>query len=378
VIEGLALWLLLPMGIALGWALGRNPRSPLDDSEMLTGLTLAQDNPDRAIAALSKAIERDPAAIELNLTLGSLFRKRGEIDRALTLHEGVLAHAELKPETRALALYEVGQDCLKAGLLDRAEEALKKAARHPSFEALAYELLLPVYEQVADWRQATQIAERLEALKGQSYADVRAHYTLEVAERALADGDTVQAIKLARRALEMDPACVRANLFLGRLHESVESWPESLTAYMRVPEQDPRFLSEVIPVIERICTTTGQLSLLQEFLDRLEADHGLESSVWLARAHLIGDHQDRAIYLAEKLSQKPSWPGLIQFLSLPTAQEAGLLSQPVKAFSHALQDLLVQRPRYHCAHCGFKPSLLFWSCPSCKQWGTVAPSADSL
>ncbi len=377
-LETLALWLLLPLGIALGIALGRNPRSALADSEMLAGLTLAQDNPDRAIAALTKALERDPAAAELNLTLGALFRKRGEIDRALRLHENVLSQPELKPDTRALALYELGQDCVKAGLLDRAEEALKKAAQHPAFDALAYEQLLPIHEQLGEWQQATEVAERLASLKGQSYATVCAHYLLEMADESRQQGDTAQAMKLARRALETDVACVRANLFLGQLHEAAQSWQESLAAYARVPAQDARFLAEVIPAVERVCATSAQPQALQDFLDHLETHHGLDSAVWLARAQLIGDSDAQASYLAIKLAQKPSWRGLIQFLGLPTAQQAGLLSAPVQSFRAALTTLLQRRPHYLCSHCGFTPSLLFWRCPSCKQWGTVAPAEDSL
>lgn len=377
-LESLALWLLLPMGIALGIALGRNPRNTLADSEMLAGLTLAQDNPDRAIAALTKALERDPAAAELNLTLGALFRKRGEIDRALRLHESVLAQPELKPDTRALALYELGQDCVKAGLLDRAEEALKKAAQHPAFDALAYEQLLPIHEQLGEWQQAGEVAERLESLKNQSRATERAHYLLEQAEESRTQGDIVQAIKLARRALEIDSACVRANLFLGQLHEAAQDWDQSLAAYAKVPEQNARFLAEVIPAIERVCAASNQPEAFKIFLDHLEVSHRLDSSVWLARARLVGDADAEANYLAERLAQKPSWRGLIQFLGLPLVQQAGVLSTPVQAFREALTQLVARRPHYLCAHCGFTPSLLFWRCPSCKQWGTVSPAEDSL
>lgn len=377
-LESLALWLLLPVGIALGIALGRNPRNALSDSEMLAGLTLAQDNPDRAIAALTKALERDPAAAELNLTLGVLFRKRGEIDRALRLHESVLLHNELKPDTRALALYELGQDCVKAGLLDRAEEALKKAAQHPSFDALAYEQLLPIHEQLGEWNEAIQAAERLESLKGQSRAIERAHYQLELADESHRQGDVPQAMRLARRALETDAACVRANLFLGQLHESAQSWEESLQAYALVPQQNPRFVIEVIPAVERVCAASGKPEALKEFLDHLEAHYGLDSAVWLARAKLLDDGDAQANYLAEKLALRPSWRGLIQFLGLPLTQEAGVLSTPVQSFRDALVKLVQRRPHYLCVHCGFTPSLLFWRCPSCKQWGTVIPAEDSL
>ena len=377
-LEGLALWLLLPICIILGWALGRNPRTTLSDSEALAGLTLAQDNPDRAIAALTKALERDPAAAELNLTLGALFRKRGEIDRALRLHENVLSQPELKPDTRALALYELGQDCVKAGLLDRAEEALNKASQHPAFDVLAYEQLLPLYEQLSDWHKATYVAERLESLKAQSNATVRAHYALELAELQKQAGEIAQAKKLAQRALSIDARCVRANLLLGQLHEAAEEWPQALTTYARVPAQDSSFLPEAIAAVQRVCAVSGDVEALKHFLDDLEARHGLDSSVWLARARLMQDSQAQAAYLAEKLALQPSWRGLIQFLSLPTAREAGVLSAPVQSFRDALEKLIQRRPHYQCKHCGFTPSLLFWRCPSCKQWGTVSPTEDEL
>lgn len=377
-LEGLALWLLLPICIILGWALGRNPRTTLGDSEALAGLTLAQDNPDRAIAALTKALERDPAAAELNLTLGALFRKRGEIDRALRLHENVLSQPELKPDTRALALYELGQDCVKAGLLDRAEEALNKASQHPAFDVLAYEQLLPLYEQLSDWRKADEVAERLESLKAQSYAGLRAHYALELAELAQHAGETAQALKLAQRALNMDSQCVRANLLIGQLHESAKDWRAALVAYALVPAQDSSFLPEVIAAVQRVCAASGDHEALRVFLDDLEARHGLDSSVWLARAELMQDSNAQASYLAEKLALKPSWRGLIQFLSLPAAQDAGVLSGPVQSFRDALEKLIQRRPHYQCRHCGFTPSLLFWRCPSCKQWGTVSPTEDQL
>ena len=377
-LESLALWLLLPLGIALGIALGRNPRSTLTDTEMLAGLTLAQDNPDRAIAALTKALERDPAAVELNLTLGALFRKRGEIDRALRLHENVLSQPELKPDTRALALYELGQDCVKAGLLDRAEDALKKAAQHPAFDVLAYEQLLPIHEQLGEWQQALQVAEWMEKLKGQSYAVVRAHYLLELAEERRQKGEGGEAIKLARRALSIDKQCVRANLFLGQVYEASQSWADARSAYEQASQQDPRFLSQVIPAVERLCAISEQPQMLKTFLADLEQHHGLNSAVWLACAKLIDDGDEQARYLADKLSQKPTWRGLVQFLSLPATQDAGLLSVPVQSFRTALGQLLLKRPAFHCEHCGFTPSLLFWHCPSCKQWGTVSPSQDLL
>jgi len=378
VLESLALWLLLPAGIALGIYFGRKPRAAADSSAMIEGLTLAQDNPDRAIAALTKALERDPAAVELNLTLGTLFRKRGEIDRALRLHEGVVAQAGLKPDTKALALYELGQDCVKAGLLDRAEEALQKAAKHPAFEALACEQLLVVHEQSGKWHEAGRVAAQLETAKSQPRAVERAHYLIERAEAATRDGDAAEASRLAGKALETDPRCVRASLFLAAQRAGADDWQAALDAYAKVAEQDARFIPEIVAPAQQLCAAPERQAVLLSWLDALEAAHPLEPSLWLARAQLTTDVDEKSRYLAVKLSQRPSWQALVQFLGLPAAQQAGVLSEPVGAFRAALAALIAKRPRYLCHHCGFTPSLLFWRCPSCRQWGSVTPADERL
>jgi lipopolysaccharide assembly protein B len=375
-LEGLTLWLLLPMGIALGLALGRKAKG--SDAATLAAMSAVYDNPDRAIAVLTEAVEKDPAAAELNLTLGALFRKRGEVDRALRLHESVLAQGTLKPDTQALALFELGLDCVKAGLLDRAVELFKQSAQHPAYEAVSLEQLLPIHEQLSEWSEALAVAAKLESIKGQSMALQRAHYWLELATLAEGENDADKARKLAQQALETDPACVRASLFLGRWYETRSRWTEAFDAYARVAQQNPRFLSEVIAPIERVCTEAGKPALFSDFLDGLDAAHGQDSAVWLARAQTMSNGFEQARYLADKLSRKPSWRGLIQFLSLPPAREAGVLTAPVDAFREALTQQLKQRPQYQCEHCGFTPSLLFWRCPSCKEWGTVRPSEDSL
>ncbi len=375
--EGLVTYLLLPLGAALGYALGRDSKSGASP-EALKGLAqLANENTEGAIASLASTPEHDPAANELNLTLGALFRKRGEIDRALKLHEGVLAHAANKPELRPLVLLELGQDYAKAGLTDRAEEVLKECATHPPLAVSALEFLLPIHEQHGSWQAALDVAHRLQGLRGVSTALVRAHYWCELADEARANGDTRQARLHLEKGLQVDPACVRANLGLSALHEAAKELPEALAAAVRVPEQDARFLPEILPVVSRICGAEAQPETLKELLAHFEREHAQEPALWLARAALL-EPRARTEYLAEKLSQRPSWRVLVEFLSLPVVREAGALATPVVAFRDAMIKLIAKKPRYRCTHCGFTPSLLFWKCPSCKQWGTVVPTEDTL
>ena len=376
-LDGLISYLLLPLGGVLGYALSRNRKAGASSQALSSLSQLANENTEAAIESLASTPEHDPAADELNLTLGALFRKRGEIDRALRLHEGVLAHAANKPELKPLVLLELGQDYAKAGLTDRAEEALKECARHPPLAVSALEHLLPLHEQHGDWQQALDAAHRLQGLKGQSTVAVRAHYWCELSEAARAEKDAAKALGLVQKALQTDPTCVRAHLLHSSLLEAAGELPQALAAAVRIPDHDARFLPEVLPVVSRICEASQQPETFAELLVHFEGQHAQEPAVWLARAALLPSEQ-RAEFLAEKLAQRPSWRGLVEFLGQPVAQEAGTLSTPVAAFRDALVKATAKKPRYRCTHCGFTPSLLFWKCPSCKQWGTVVPAEDTL
>ena len=144
-----------------------------------------------------------------------------------------------------------------------------------------------------------------------------------------------------------------------------------------MPEHDARFLPEVLPRLRALCESRGQMASFEEILTSFEALNPQEPAVWLARSELLPD-AGKAEFLAAKLAQRPSWRGLVEFLSQPVASDAGTLSTPVAAFRDAITKLMAKRPRYRCSHCGFTPCLLFWKCPSCKQWGTVVPAEDTL
>lgn len=376
-LDGLITYLLLPLGAALGYALARNGTGAASSSALHSLNQLANENTDAAIDSLGKTSANDPAADELNLTLGALFRKRGEIDRALRIHEDVLAHADNKPELRPLVLLELGQDYAKAGLTDRAEQVLKEAATHPPLTILALEHLLPLHEQHGNWDEALEVAHRLQGLKGQSTVAVRAHYLCELADEAQAAGKSAMALEFAEKALVKDPSCVRAHLTRAQLLEAAGHPADALAALVRVPEHDARFLPEVLPRLRALCESRGQVATFEEILTSFEALNPQEPAVWLARSALLPD-AGKAEFLAAKLAQRPSWRGLVEFLSQPVASDAGTLSTPVAAFRDAITKLMDKRPRYRCSHCGFTPSLLFWKCPSCKQWGSVVPAEDTL
>jgi lipopolysaccharide assembly protein B len=376
--DSLALaWLMLPLGAALGWYLARRWPRPLEQdrsrSEYLAGLThLVNQDPDQAIASFVKAVEVDDETVELHLTLGSLFRKRGEVDRALRIHENLLARPDLKPLYRNQARFELAQDFFKAGVMDRAEALFRELVAQGMFLQPSLENLLALYEQVRDWRQALEAARQLEAVKSASLRPLIGQYYCELAETARARKDLPEALRLAGRALSEHPDCVRASLLQGALHEAAGDVAAAIKSYRRVPEQDPRYVGEVLDPLRRCYEGRQDLEGYARFLEEAE-ELWRHPAVMLARARLVkASGADPTGYLMERLQQHPQWQGL-ELLLASVAPSAGPAAPLIEGLRKALVAVMGKRPTYQCVHCGFTPSLLFWQCPRCKQWTTVAP-----
>lgn len=391
-LDSLFAWLLLPLGLALGWALGQRARvaaapaateaSPLD-AEQLGGLLsrLASDDPDQAIAALTQVAELDHSTAELHLTLGNLFRKRGEVDRALRVHEALLARAGLKPELRAQIQFELAQDYMRAGVMDRAEQAFEQLAAEGRYATTALDQIRVIAEQAHDWRHAIASAKRLEAAKGESQRAVIAQYWCELAEEARAARDVPEAIKCARRALDEYPHCIRADLLLGALMSAQEDFVAATKFYLRAFERDARFLPDVIEPLDRCFEKTGDAQGYLQFL-RDAKQISTSGLPYIAEARLLADEgMDPLEHLAQGLEARPSRAVLAEFLEVlekqPNVIAAGL-DKPAASLRTALRRLMEGTPRYQCGNCGFSPRQLFWQCPQCKQWGSTTPVDDVL
>lgn len=375
-------WLLLPLGIALGWSWARGNRGGTGEAgsraDTLAGLSsLATDNADQAIAALSRAAQADPAAAELQLTLGGLFRKRGEIDRAIHLHETLLTRTNLPPGIAASARLELAQDYLKAGLMDRAEALLQGLEGSGAQLVQALELLLDLHEQGRDWKQAIEVAHRLQAAKGQSIAPRLAQYWCELADAARLQNDPAAAARHLERALDEDPECLRASLIEAGLAEGAKDWPVAIKAYWRAMQQDGRFFSEVAAPLERCYKEAGSPGDYAEFLDEAERSLTDSAAPALARARwLQAQGRDLRPYLGEHLARKPTREGLLLWLE----GNSGEASPPpwLNTLKESLKKALQARPRYTCTSCGLQPSLLYWQCPRCRQWGKQVPVEEKL
>ena len=385
-VDSLLAWLLLPLGVVLGWALARRMPQPEQQSlstEQLGGLLshLAGDDPDQAIAALTQAVEIDQSTAELHLTLGNLFRKRGEMDRAMRVHETLLSRPALNPQLQNQVRFELAQDYLKAGLMDRAEQMFQELAAQGLFVTAALEQLVAVYEQGRDWKQAMQAARQLEAAKGESKRTVIAQYYCEMADEARRAKNNAEALKLVRKALDTDKDCVRGSLLLGTLSEAEGDFDNAAKSYRRAFDQDARYLPEMLIPLQRVSEKLGAMDEFVTFL--ADAKQVSDSSLPLVvEAKMMRQEGiDSMGHLSTSLESRPTRAVLVEFLDVlekrPEVIAAGL-DRPAASLRQALLKLIESSSRYQCSNCGFNPRQLFWHCPSCKQWGQIAPIDDAL
>lgn len=386
-LDPLFTWLLLPLGVALGWALARRMpggRAGVSySSEQLGGLLtqLASDDPDQAISALMTAADLDPSTADLHLTLGRMFRKRGEVDRALRVHEALAARSGLSPETAAQARFELAQDYMTAGVMDRAEALFGELAGQGVHAIESLEAIRTINEQARDWHPAIEAARRLQAAKGESQRGAIAQYYCELADEARRAGRVEEAVDLARQALSEDAGCIRAQLVLGELYEAQQDPAAAARAYLKAFEQDPRFLADVIEPLRRCFEKTGDHEAYLLFLK--DAKEMSSSSLpFVAEARLLAETGlDPLDHLAQGLEARPSRAVLAQFLEVLERQPnviASGLDKPAASLRKALLQLMETAPRYQCSNCGFSPRQMFWQCPGCKHWGTTAPADDVL
>lgn len=385
-LDSLALtWFLLPLGAALGWALARSVRknaertqSPPEQKVYLSSLSkLVDEDPDQAIVDLMQAVEVQPETVELHLTLGSLFRRRGEVDRALRLHENLLKRSNLDPQFAQRVRYELAQDYLKAGLIDHAEKLFQDLVRQGVHLAESLDALLGIYEQMSDWPHAVETAQRLESVRGQSLKPLIAQYSCERAEAARVKSDYAEVLRLATRALSVHTECVRASLLQAAAHEGRQDFAAAAKAYRRVPEQDPRFLREILEPLKRCHEQMQDLAAYWSFLDEAE-ERWTDPSPVLAKLTLMQtEGVDPVDYLSKVLHQQPSWAVTLKLMEQLEGRPTATPNLPIKPVREAMEKLGLTT-QYLCHNCGLKPRVLFWQCPSCKQWGCITPAADPL
>lgn len=375
-------WLLaLPLFFALGWLAARiDIRQVVHESRALprsylSGLNfLLNEQPDKAIDSFVEAVRIDPQTAELHFALGSLFRRRGETDRAIRMHQLLVDREDITEEQRLQALGELGQDFLKAGLLDRAETVFLKL-KDTRVDEVAANYLLEIYQQEKEWGKAIDIANGLSEHESVHWQREVSNFHCELAIQALADSRFDAVESHIQQALAISRKCVRASLVLGDLRAARGRDEEALEAWKRIESQDPVYLSLAA---QRILDAYGRLG-------KVEQGHLLLRS-WLER-HPSLDLLDELFHweiekvgpsaayelVREELRRNPTLLGLDKLL------EAALLTAPpsyrndIELVKQLIHSHTRRVARYRCDACGFKARQFYWRCPACGGWETYPP-----
>ncbi|MFZ1829908.1 MAG: lipopolysaccharide assembly protein LapB [Candidatus Competibacteraceae bacterium] len=378
------LWLLLPIAAASGWWAAR--RSPIGgnnaavrNADYFKGLNyLIDDQPDQAIEVFTRLADVDRDTAEIHLALGNLFRRRGEVDRAIHIHGSLIARPHLTADQRQRAMLELGEDYLRAGLFDRAEELFQKLLDHPDYTALALSRLIHIFQQEKDWRQAIAHSDRLERISGESKRRQTAHFCCELAEEAKARQQDDEAKIWLHDALVRDPDCTRVNLLLGRLAMRAGDHRAAIVTLQAVERQDRGYLPEVIAPLGQCYSALGRLNEWIAYLREVqERNHGGRITDALAEWLLRQEGEDAALrFLEHELREYPTLLGLRRLVEIKLARGQGAEYADLRALHCISTQMLNSTARYCCGNCGFVAKSLHWCCPGCLQWSTIKPMPD--
>jgi lipopolysaccharide biosynthesis regulator YciM len=382
------LWLLLPLAAASGWYAAHRDqrrRSSLKDGGLspayFRGINyLLNEQPDKAIEVFTQMLEVNTETVETHLALGSLFRRRGEVERAIRIHQNLIARPTLDKAQRSQALCELAQDYHKAGLLDRAENLFLELTEIPAHAEQALRSLMHIYEQEKDWGKAITAGRRLAKTAGRNLEPVLAQYHCELGERAQQSGNITHARSCAADALAIDPKCVRASILAGRVAATQGNNRDAIRAWQKVEQQDPEYLDEVIDEIAAAFRNLKEESQLQHYLrDVVHRKPGVRTLLILAELVRERDGESAAqSFIAERLRQQPSVPGLKKLIDLQVTQDAPVARENIDIIRDALGKLAVQQEGYQCRQCGFRGQALHWQCPACHGWITMQPASCAV
>lgn len=368
-------WILLglPVAFVLGWLASRwdlrqvradNRQAP---KAYFKGLNfLLNEQQDKAIDAFIEAVQNDPDTTELHFALGNLFRRRGEYNRAVRVHEHLLSRADLSRPDRDRAQHALAQDFLKAGLLDRAEEALHRLDG-TQYEGEARLALLAIYERSRDWAQAAAIVRKMQAAGQGDFSTRLAHYLCEDAQAQVAHGQLDKAFSQLQQALETAPQAPRPRLELAQLQHRQGESRDAFASLKAMAQNSPAALPLAANLLVEVAEATGLVSearsLLLKHYEQAPSLDLLQALVTLDQKS-GDDAAPGRLRLVQHLEHESSLVAAAQWLEGETLTEEQYHGTVQKALNHATKPLT----RYRCAACGFEARTHFWHCPGCQSW----------
>jgi len=374
--------LVAPLAAWLGWILairfhGRSERRKRHkiSSNYFRGLNyLLNEQPDKAIEVFLKLAEVNRETVETHLALGNLFRRRGEVDKAIHFHRHIVGRPNLSDRHRFQALLELGEDYMRAGLLDRAERLYAELPDEGPGSEVAIRNLLSIYQQEKDWRRAIEQAERLRRVGQEDIESLVAQFYCELALEAERGGHRDEARQALETAREQDPECARSWLIEGELACAEQRWDLAAAHFRQACELDPDLIVLVIDKLVQCHAESGRETELLPWLAEM-GERGRTLAPVLAMTRIQARHEPRAAIetLLGALESRPTVRGLQHLLELIRRQDGAIDRIDPELLRRLMQRLMQDQPRFRCRQCGFSGQTWHWQCPSCREWGTTRP-----
>lgn len=380
--ENIALYVLLVVALGIGFLLGRRERRKKERSpaiiaqDYFRGLNhLLNGRQDLAIDTFVEAMAVDNDTVDTHLALGSLVRRRGEVDKAIRIHQNLLARPVLSSDHRTQTELELARDYLAAGLLGRAENLLVELTRKNGGERqVVREMLVEIYQRESDWERAVAVGEEL-LRHDRSVRTSLAHFQCELAQIALHEGDLRGARAQLAKGADFDSDCARVNLVGASVEFAAKRYREVNRLLKKARNQDPEIASETLALFQSACDELNDDSSYAEYLGEC-----LERAPLLEVIGALGERMERdhgaaaaRAFVMEQLLRNPSLGGFVTLLEHLDREGEPLQAEQLALVRRFSQSLLLKQPSYRCTNCGFSGRTLSWQCPSCRNWGAIKP-----
>ena len=385
--DNFILYALIVGAIGIGWLLGRRDRTKTSEivgSEYYQGLHyLLNEEPDRALTTFIENLEVTNDTLETHLALGGLLRRRGELDKAVVVHENILVHAKLSKHDMQRVQLELARDYLLAGLLDRAEELCVQLSQEPetgkpdSVRRDSLKITLEIYELEKEWSQAIEVAKLL-AVGGATdqYEKAISHYYCEIAEELLDRNELSSARESVREAIGHDVNNPRASLVRSRIDVKEGHYDQAIAVLTRILDQNPVYLPESLETLGEAYRLgqRPQKELREYLISCLDLTPSISIVLMLAKS-IRDELGDDAVakFIASHLKENPTIRGLAQLIDLHIDNTDGVAKENLTILRSFADALVADKPVYRCNGCGFEGKRMRWHCPVCKDWATIEP-----
>lgn len=378
--------LLLPVAAASGWYVARNHYGRIGPDTLRRTINRTYgsgsdlpvgEKTDEALHLLKQIADTGTKTLELQLALGKLFRRNGELSKAIDLHERLNSQIELTDEQHHAVRFELGMDYLSAGLLDRAESVFVELADSDSHGKASLQQMLGIYQSEKEWVKATECALSLKNRDAEHRNTTLAHLLCEQAESAIATGEIDAAQSHLQRALTEDPRCVRATLLKCQLALQDQRWADAGVLLRSVEFQNPAFIPETIDKLRLCHANLREADRYMAYLDYVYQHYRTETAALRLADELAQREGDlaAATYLVGVLSERSSLNVIrrtLRYAGLASCNNHDCVSMLQRSLS-ALDSVAMRQPGYSCVHCGYECKELHWHCPSCRSWETIQP-----